>query len=255
MSLYYYLFFTLKTPTDFRLIPFLKALASCRILGYLWFVYALLGFYLVVPFLSPMLKALSLKELRLLFGMLLSLIFLRNLCQITGRNFVLASFPLFQLSFMLLGYLTEHVALSKRAEILLYIVSLPMTVLSCYIELFYPGLNPAGYELSLSRVLMCLSLYLLIGHHTNSFCRLFAKPIAFVSGYTYFIYLIHTLAQQFFFAKMWSIWLLLLKMTYIPALFFGSVIIFILSLLLAIALKGCTKLFRMLPAAGSCIPS
>lgn len=237
MSLFYYLFFILKTPGDFQLAKFLKALSACEILGYLWFVYALLGFYLVVPFLAPMLKNMNKKELRFFFCMMLFLIFLRNICQVTHIRFVFGNFPFFQLSFMLFGYLIEHIDLSSKMEKLIYLTTIPAMVVSCYIELYFPNYNPAQYDLSISRILMCLSVYLLVCRHSHAVSDPLVGPIAFVSRHTYFMYLIHTLAQQFFFAKMWSVWLLLLRMPYICALFFGSIVIFLLSLVLAMVLQ------------------
>ena len=238
-SVYYYLADGGLASGTCSLWGFVKAFMGCEILGYLWFVYSLIGFYLVVPFLAPMMKAMGLKEKRWLTILLIMALLPRNLCQIMGWPFVLNGFPFYYLTFMLLGYLLDNIGLDKKIEYLMYGLSIPAAIVSCYIAVYKPGWNPDIQDYCLSRVLMCIGIFLFITRRTVRLSDLMHKPIKWVADQTYYLYLIHILTQGFFFTYLWNVWVLLVKLPFLFALFLGSIIIFVLSLPMAFVCKKC----------------
>ena len=232
-SMYYYLANGRLVSGQWSVWGFVKAFMGCEILGYLWFVYSLIGFYLVVPFLAPMMKAMGLKEKRWLTILLIVALLPRNLCQIMGLPFVLNGFPFYYLTYMLLGYLLDNIELDQKVEYLMYGLAVPAAVISCYMQVYKPGWNPDIQDYCLSRVFMCIGIFLFITRRTMRLSHLMNKPIKWMADQTYYVYLIHILTQGFFFTYLWDVWVLLVKLPFLFALFGGAIIIFLISLPLA----------------------
>lgn len=241
MSAYYYLAHSLESVMQFNPVEFIRALLGNNILGYLWFVYVLAGFYLVVPFLAPAMQKMTKKNARITLIMLLVLLLFRNVCEIFGQPFIFVDFPFFSMLFILMGYLIDHIDMSSKEELFLYGASLASMAASGYQILFLKGWNPSLLDDCPSRVIMCLGFFVLISRHTDKltgFCR---RQIKWMGGYTYYIYLIHCLGQVFFYNHMWDVWFTLMKLHFLAALFLGAVIIFIISLIFAVLLDWSAK--------------
>ncbi len=238
-SVYYYLSNGRLATGQCSVWGFVKDFMGCEILGYLWFVYSLIGFYLVVPFLAPMMKAMGLKEKRWLTIFLIVALLPRNLCQILGFPFVLNSFPFYYLTYILLGYLLDNIELDKKIECVMYGLAIPSAVVSCYMAIYKPGMNPDIHDYCLSRVFMCIGIFLLITRRMGRLSDLLHKPVKWIADQTYYVYLIHILTQGFFFTYLWDAWVILVKLPFLLALFLGSAIVFTISLPLAFVCRKC----------------
>lgn len=243
-SLCAYVVTRLQTGEALSPYGFIKAFLANDITGYLWFIYSLIGFYLVVPFLAPMLKAMSQKEINWFTVLLVGIILLRNLCRVFHKNFVLDSFPFFESAYFLLGYLIERIRLTKKKEGLIYLAAVPATVISCYLAVNDYEFNPDLYDKCVSRMLMCASVFLLVTRHTKKFSDLCAESVKYLSNQTYYIYLLHGGVQAVFVTWFVKLWLLMAKLPFVLALFWGSVIIFALTFILSATINRLLNIFK-----------
>lgn len=244
VSVIYYLYFCLDHVADFQIGDFISALAACEIIPYLWFVYALFGFYLVVPFLAPMVKALNEKEEKIFMILLMVLVFFRNMCQIFHISYLFASFPFFQLTYMFLGYLVERVIKGRRARIIICITALFMTVVSCLESVYAPGVNETIYSLCLSRMLMCMGVYLFICDFLSKLGDKCSRQISFLSGFTYYIYLVHIFAQELWSALCERRNLYGMIPSAIGMTIIGAIVVFVVALFMAMLIKTFEKVLQ-----------
>lgn len=193
-SLLHFSFFNGMPVTGESVKVFLGGLLENRITGYLWFVYALVGFYLVVPFLAVMMRQLTLKERDVLLGILVFAVTLANVGEIMGKGLELTGFPFTgYIVFCLIGYLADHCSIKKYDKIVI-VMGIISALLSCYE--FTHALNPSIYDVCLTRILMCVSIFYLVGTYMARVPKCLEKPVRFVSGHTFYIYLMHGIVQE-----------------------------------------------------------
>jgi len=69
-------------------------------------------------------------------------------------------------------------------------------VVSTFEIAFYPGRNPSQYGFCLSRVLMCVGVYVWITRYCKHWAEKLKPALMFMGAYSYYIYLLHGLAQE-----------------------------------------------------------
>ncbi len=187
-----------------------------RIQGYFWFVFALAGFYLAVPFLAPMFRALTRKELMLFFGVSLAYFLVQDLYQIFGLEMVLTSYPFYSWVFYcVLGYLLDRLALSSRARKGFAAAGAAAFLLSAWETCFWERENPAIHDYSPTMILMTAALYLAITSLGKRMPDRCAGAVRFLSVRSFYIYLMHGITQFWLseqaggLASGWGMWFLL----------------------------------------------
>lgn len=214
---------------------FFVAFMGNGIVDYLWFMYALIGFYLVAPFLARMLQKLSVHEKRVFLAILFGFLTIGNVCEIGRVSMPIGNFPFYDsIAFCLIGYLIEQIDLHKAEERLIYAASFVGLFVSSYFVVCLPGRNPSIYGLSPSRILMCVSAFVFVTRHMEGALKKADRLINFIAGYTFSIYLLHALVQEYVCRWMMN------RMGMLPwgiRVLGGSVFIFLFSLLVAFLLR------------------
>ncbi|MBE6612471.1 MAG: hypothetical protein E7632_08260, partial [Ruminococcaceae bacterium] len=116
----YYLAYTFNSGGSFSLRDLLAGLTNNGSAYHMWFVYSLLGIYLITPFLRRITESCSMKALGVLLLILLFPGTLRPLWNVTVGHYIYLFDPLMEcyLGYFLFGYLLTRVKLTKLLRIL-----------------------------------------------------------------------------------------------------------------------------------------
>lgn len=183
---------------------FLKLILSSPYIIPYWYIYALIGAYLVLPFIQKMVKNFTNTDY-----IIFVLIFLITPAVISflnvflrfdiNYNFQLAFFPSI-ISIMVCGYYISKIKLSKKyliSSIIVFVVSYIIMFLSIYLP--YLNKGKISYVLdswnSLPVVLMAISLFYVARHlfENKNFSNRITNIITMIASTTFGIYLIHTI--------------------------------------------------------------
>lgn len=176
---------------------FTKAFLQNEIIGYLWFVYALAGFYLSVPFLYPMFKGMQKRELRWLLGISLAFFLFQNLYEIMGLTIVIKCFPFYSwIFYCMLGYLLDHIELNNRQKKFAAVVGILCFCVSGLEKYWMPGRNPSIHDYSLTMIGICAGIYLSVTYFGRRAAEKIEIPINLLCRYSFFVYLFHGQAQN-----------------------------------------------------------
>lgn len=178
-------------------VRFVTMLLGNQIIDYLWFVYALIGFYLVVPFLAPMVKNMTEMDKIFFSVVMVFCMILSNLCNILHLPYVLNIYPFVgNLMYCMWGYLVDNTLMFCKWKKKLYVATIIACIISSVEILVFPGINPEIYGNCLSRLLMCTGVYCWITRCKWEFCvHKYSYVIAYFAKHTYYIYLFHGTAQ------------------------------------------------------------
>ena len=186
------------SPAYFK--DFIKAFLQAQIVGYLWFVLALAGFYLAVPFLWRMFQSMTKRELWWLLAVSLFYFAIQNLYQIFHMEQMLTSYLFYSwVIYCILGYLLDRLELSRQQIRGFLALGLAGFVMTSAEEIFFTGRNPALFNYAPSMIFMCMAIYLLVTRYGSVLTKRLEKPINFVSRYTFFIYLFHGMTHNLIF--------------------------------------------------------
>lgn len=168
---------------------------------YNWFVYAVAGFYLVAPFLHFMFHDMS-EKYKLLFLLGLLIYTAMNFVEGSfGNVFYIASNQFFgTISFFFLGYLVDNVKILKKHKWSLIGAGIISACVSSYEAAFMPEFNPNLYGLCLTRICMCISVYVLVCWYepAREYSEKYQKCVKYMAGLTYYVYLFHVVIQDRF---------------------------------------------------------
>lgn len=212
------------SPAYFK--DFFKGFLQARVVGYLWFVLALAGFYLAVPFLWRMFQHMGKRELWWLLFVSLFYFAVQNLYQIFHMEQMLTSYFLYSWVFYcILGFLLDRLDLTGRQVLGFFAAGLLAFFLSSLEEIYFTGQNPAIYNYAPSMILMSIAVYLLVTRYGGLVARPLEKPVNFVSRYIFFVYLFHGMTHNFIFDHLvepgipgYGAWLLLSLLSFCLAL-------------------------------------
>ena len=214
---------------------FLKTFLQSHIEGYFWFVYALAGFYLAVPFLARMFRNMSREEKRALTGISVAFFFLQNLYQIFQMEMVFTAYPFYSWVFYcMLGYLVDSMELTDKTKKLLMSGGVVAWGVSVWEVCFWTKTNPAIYNYSVSMIAMTTAVYLAVTGWGKKLAERFHVPVHFIAQRSFYIYLMHGLTQKIVGEvlawklgvvwKGWGCWLLLSLISFILALGIGCIL-------------------------------
>lgn len=166
--------------------------------GVLWFMYVLIGLYLLTPILSSFLRQASRKEIRfylMLWGITLVYPFLRGIVDINETTTGVLYYFSGYVGYYVLGYYlkTYEPQVSVITSILL--IFIPILALSVYIAFGYEKWQSSGrfWYLSLFVVMMCVGWYTLLKRVTKSIKEsvLCGKVGQILSNCSFGVYLMH----------------------------------------------------------------
>ena len=211
---------------------FVRDFWQSHIQGYFWFVFALAGFYLAVPFLSAMFRGLKRRELWLLFGVSLGYFFLQSLYQILGWEMVFTTYPFYSwIFYCILGYLLDALQLTRRQRKGFLGLGAAAFLISAWEVCFWHRENPVLHNYSVTMILMTSAFYLGLTEAGKRLKGIGAGMVSFLSVRSFYLYLMHGLTQYIVAgwagegAAGWGMWLVM------------SVASFGLALLLSIPLE------------------
>ena len=121
-TLIYSLYSAWHGGTGFRVADYLAALLNNGSAYHMWFVYTMLGMYLLIPFLKRIVDGCTRKQLWLLLGIVLFPTTLRPMVNVSLPVYLYLFEPLVEgyVGYLLFGYLLATAKLSRRARLLVY---------------------------------------------------------------------------------------------------------------------------------------
>ena len=182
---------------------FIKDLLQSHIQGYLWFVYALTGFYLAVPFLARMLKGMGRGEKVVLLSVTIGYFFIQDLYQIFHLEMAFTSYPFYSWVFYcILGYLIDSLGLTDREKRYLIIAGLCAFMVTVWEICFWEKENPSLHDYSVTMIFMTTAAYLAVTAYGKRFAGRSARIISFIGRRSFYIYLLHGLTQNILAGKL-----------------------------------------------------
>ena len=176
---------------------YLKLFLQAKVLGYLWFVFALAGFYLAAPFLKRMFEHMPIPEKKTLIVVSFLYFLVEDLYHLERMEMVLTSYIFYSWAFYcVLGYLLDTIELTKGQTRGLIAAGAVGLLISSLEEFFIPGQNAFIHDYAPSMILMTVSLYLLITRYSGFLTRRIEKAVNFVARYIFFVYRFHGFTQN-----------------------------------------------------------
>ncbi len=188
---------------NMSIIQFLKSiLVNPYILPY-WYIYALIGVYLALPFIQKMIKNFTKQDyIVFIFTFLIvpTLInFLKNYLRFnTNYYFQLAFFPII-ITIIVCGDYISKIKISKKNLIVSFFLFI-MSYIGMFLSIYLPYLNKGEISYTLDSwnafpvVLMAISLFYIARYlfENKNYSEKFINVISMVASTTFGIYLIHT---------------------------------------------------------------
>lgn len=165
-----------------------------------WFVYAVIGFYLVAPFFYRMVQNMSQNYRLTLLLLILAFAFINSLNECYKPLFYIGTNPFVgNLSFFFIGYLLDNIEKLKSYRWLICFMGILGACVSMYQIVFHPGQNPSISGFCPSRIFMCMGIYVLIGWSPIKACDIVNTITMHIATLTYYIYLVHEIGQDLVF--------------------------------------------------------
>lgn len=173
---------------------------------HLWYVYMIIGLYLLIPFLRKITENKKLTQYFLILGCIFALVipFIASFPNLSGVAVYFGKFKLVfgYTLFFVAGYYFNTYTLSKRTRILLYIVSavsVIFTIIATYLQSIAIGkLDETWYNYFLpTTACTALAVFLFIKSmfQNKTFGNRATKVITTLSACSFGIYLVHDLAR------------------------------------------------------------
>lgn len=161
--------------------------------GHLWFMYAIAAFYLCAPFLARMMKIMTDKELKFFLILMVSVHTVEVAGEIAGLDMSpWAQFVLYTgwVYYFLLGYGVKRLCRREQFPVILVLAAagLAFDVAAKGAMTWWSPKNP---HKSPSMVFICCAVFLLAEFYGGYLPKWAGKAGAFVSRYSFSIYLIH----------------------------------------------------------------
>ncbi len=164
------------------------------------FMYGLFVFYLVVPFLSVMVKALGEKEKHALLYLLVGYFVFFDLCVVLDLRLFIVTYPFLNfIGYALMGYLIDYIDLSKKAYRGILIAGGLALLVSTLEKIICPDVNWALDTYCLTRALMCLAVYLFVTRRKFENTKI-NQGICAVGNLTYYVALALPILVQLIFS-------------------------------------------------------
>ena len=163
--------------------------------GHLWFVYSILGLYLITPFIKLMINKLNNKEILALLGIMFFFLSINPILGYYGYSTSI-DIPMqsVMLFYFILGYYISKIKLDKKSFIALCVVGIFNIVFLSFFANKIACIQSGLYNCSINMVIGVLFTFELFKRIKIN--KILNKPISYISGRTYPIYIIHLFILQ-----------------------------------------------------------
>lgn len=202
-SFIYYTHTCIFSKDKFSLLGFIKAFCEQKISGHLWFMYMILGIYLIAPLVKKLFENINKKELQILLCIWLYTSVIIEICKhFWGISFNIELFFIKDyIGYFILGGYIERYNMENNHRIKIYIIGV-IGVISTFVLTFLDTRNNGGkivtywYDyFSINVVLGSIAIFTFI-KYKYKINKLNIRIIKFISKYSFGIYLIHILIQK-----------------------------------------------------------
>lgn len=199
-----YIYLASNKVSDYNIIVFLKSFISNPLSFPLWYLYMLIGLYIVSPFVKKMTKNFSDKDYKIFIVLFLIipsfLPILQNLIDVSFNNYFTYSFFPISIGYLVSGYYLSNIKLNKKTKnifIILFILPIIYFILDMYLPFIFN--KQISYSLDswyfITNSLPAIALFYLVRYlFENKNINLYVEKIVNnISLVTFGIYLSHFL--------------------------------------------------------------
>ncbi|WP_290059868.1 acyltransferase [Paraclostridium bifermentans] len=173
----------------------IKLILSNNVHYHLWFVYTILGIYICAPFIKIMVNNLKDQQLCVLIVILLAFRFIYTYLPMFGITIGINSiiFDGWTFYFILGYFLTRDIA--KKYFNIIIKLGIISFICSIFILRFLPNMNVGLFDFAPTMLFITSAVFVLFEKNKDIINekKYFYKEVAFISKYSYSIYLIHAL--------------------------------------------------------------
>lgn len=173
----------------------IKLILSNNVHYHLWFVYTILGIYICAPFIKVMVNNLKDQQLCVLIVILLAFRFIYTYLPMIGITIGINSiiFDGWTFYFILGYFLTRDIA--KKYFNIIIKLGIISFICSIFILRFLPNMNVGLFDFAPTMLFITSAVFVLFEKNKDIINqkKYFYKEVAFISKYSYSIYLIHAL--------------------------------------------------------------
>lgn len=187
-----------------------KEILSTYVSGHLWFIYTILGIYLITPFISIMVRKLSDTYIIALIKIIIIVRILNIYLPMMGIRIGIENYLIYGwMDYFIMGYfLTRNISMKYYNKIL-FLGGISFIV-SLVISKYFPNYNQGIYDIAPTMFFIASSLFILFEKNKKIINKeiYFEKIITFISKYSFSIYLIHRYVLDEILAKhgIYAIW-------------------------------------------------
>ena len=179
---------------EYSLLAFIKKLITGKIQGTFWFVYTILGIFIISPFYSKMIQNMNHFEKKLM----LIVLFVANMYITTLRavgikgglelaHVSMASWHFYYIA----GYLIEEIFATKKSRNILCFTAVSGFVVHFLLQVFFNGTQYRLYDPCALLTIESFGVYFFLLDHFKIKNERISKIISFVSSYSFIFYLLH----------------------------------------------------------------
>lgn len=183
-------FFVTRTINSKLFINIIKRIIAGDLWAHMWYIYLIIALYLITPILNKWIKNTSEKEQLIFMWLLYILTILFNELGFNTAFYVPISTG-FVFIYLLGNYLSNK-TLSKKIEIVLYILGITSFIAVALLTYFHTGSNFIGYTQTLC-ITIAASLFYLLKNKIITNNNLLSKIICSLGECSFGIYIIHQL--------------------------------------------------------------
>lgn len=176
---------------------------------HLWYVYYILGIYLVAPFFKIMIQNMSEKNQKELIGLILVMEIIYVCFSIFNIEFGIQYFVFSNgIVLFMLGYILVQPWI-QRYSVIIEIFGLVAYILSMIMYIYYPNpdyITSGAYGESIFMVMQACALFMFFFNRQDFFCKneVINQIISLLSKHTFSIYLVHEFVRSR--VNNWNIW-------------------------------------------------
>lgn len=172
---------------SFELGKYINGLYQGNIMSSYWFIYSLLGIYLVAPFIYRMISSLNKKELKIL----IFIIFLVQSISVYSGNFIFTGW----ISYFILGYAIEKIFDSKNNLKYIALFGFLSLILPIVLLRLFSISIPGIHDLSITMVLVTSAVFF-IARNISLHLKRFSSFLSIFSKYFLSVYLVHEMVLK-----------------------------------------------------------
>lgn len=207
-SLIYYVNNGLTTNNLMSALGFMTSFTTGEIKYHFWFMYTILLFYMLIPFLSKLVQNLKRCELRILILLLAGGSLISSVAVIFGffgksvlSSFILPDFVLL-MNYLFIGYYLYRFPIRQRTRIRIYVLAGLAIVATVLVDIFCSTAATKDFLLYSGRItalMISVAFFLLCKHNSKARQpnKITQRVLKFVVPLIFYIYMIHVLIMEY----------------------------------------------------------